>query len=393
MHKRLTAAMAAMLCLAFASLAEAAEVRIAPADFIVLNPTNPNAGYADLIVHAAGVRAGPGERLKVERLTIELLRQGRVVETEGEPVEALVADTTRLARAPVREFMTGQLLDPNGPGGVFGAATTFATGAEITEGQALFATRRHFSVDFNPDSVRVTVFATDASGAPVHFEATVPVRPYRSPIAYRFPLDGAWLMRAVPTVGSHHRFNPSTEFASDFFKIDGDGRTSHGDRMDPAAWYGWGQPVRAAADGEVVRVIADQTQDRQAFVPKPGETGQQAGARIEAMMTARANANFAAAEAGNLITIRHVSGDVVEYSSYGHLKAGSVRVKVGDHVTAGQQIAEVGDTGDSPVVHLHFQINAGPDAMTAKSLPVVFTDTRDVMGEGELGKMVTNAPR
>ena len=393
MHKGLTAALAAILGLTFGGLAGAAEVRIAPGDFIVLNPTNPNAGYADLIIHAAGVRAGPGERLKVERMTIELLKQGRVVETEDEPVEALVADTVRLAHAPVREFMTGQLLDPKGPDGVFGAPTAFASGPEITAGQALFVTRRHFSVDFNPDAARVTVFAIDANGAPVHVEATVAVHPYKSPIAYRFPLDGAWLERAVPGVGSHHRFNPSTEFASDFFKIDGDGRTSHGDRMDPAAWYGWGQPVRAAADGEVVRVIADQTQDRQAFVPKPGETGQQAGARIEAMMTQRANADFAAAEAGNLITIRHASGDVVEYSSYGHLKSGSVRVKVGDHVVAGQQIAEIGDTGDSPAVHLHFQVNAGPDAMTAKSLPVLFADTRDVMGEGELGKMVTNAPR
>ncbi len=393
MHKPIGLALIVILGFAWAGLANAAEVRIAPADFIVLNPTNPNAGYADLIVHAAGVRAGAGERLKVERLTIELLSQGRVMEQEDEPVETLVADTQRLAGAPVREFMTGQLLDPKGPDGVFGAPTTFAHSAEIAGGQALFVTRRHFSVDFRPDAARVTVFATDANGAPVRVEATVPVHPYKSPIVYRFPLDGAWLMRAVPTVGSHHRFNPSTEFASDFFKIDGDGRTAHGDRMDPAAWYGWGQPVRAAADGEVVRVIADQMQAREAFVPKPGETGEQAGARIEAMMMARANADFAAAEAGNLITLRHISGGVVEYSSYGHLKAGSVRVKVGDHVIAGQQIAEVGDTGDSPAVHLHFQINAGPDAMTAKSLPVVFADVRDVMGEGELGKMVTNAPR
>ena len=393
MHKPIGLALIVILGFAWAGLANAAEVRIAPADFIVLNPTNPNAGYADLIVHAAGVRAGAGERLKVERLTIELLSQGRVMEQEDEPVETLVADTQRLAGAPVREFMTGQLLDPKGPDGVFGAPTTFARGAEITDGQALFVTRRHFSVDFRPDAARVTVFATDANGAPVRVEATVAVHPYKSPIAYRFPLDGVWLMRAVPTVGSHHRFNPSTEFASDFFKIDGDGRVYHGDRMDPQAWYGWGQPVRAAADGEVVRVIADQVQDREAFVPKPGETGEQAGARIEAMMMARANADFAAAEAGNLITIRHSSGGVVEYSSYGHLKAGSVRVKVGDHVIAGQQIAEVGDTGDSPAVHLHFQINARADAMTAKSLPVVFADVRDVMGEGELGKMVTNAPR
>ena len=213
------------------------------------------------------------------------------------------------------------------------------------------------------------------------------MKPYRSPIAYRFPLQGVWLMQSVPVgVDSHHRLNPSTEFASDFFRIDADGHEYKGDRMDAAAWYGWGQPVLAAADGVVTRVIADQVQDRMGFVPHPGETPQQAGQRIEVFALARLRANFAAANAGNLIVIRHEAGGVVEYSAYGHLKPVSVTVKIGDRVTAGQPIAQVGDTGDSPAVHLHFQINAGPDPFFDRSLPVAFVDLvrRDRRGAGRV---------
>ena len=144
----------------------------------------------------------------------------------------------------------------------------------------------------------------------------------------------------------------------------------------------------AAADGVVVRVISDQVQDRQAFIPHPGETPQQAGQRMEAAGIARLRANFAAANAGNLIVIRHEAGGVVEYSAYGHLKPGSVAVKVGDRVVAGQKIAQVGDTGDTPVVHLHFQINAGPDPFFDRSLPVAFGNLRTASG-AELGRIVT----
>jgi hypothetical protein len=373
--------------------AQAAEVRIVPADFIVLNPTNPGAGYFDLIVHAAGVRAGTGESFRLESLRIEILANGVVRLTEDVPVARAVADTSRLAQAPVRGFMTGQLLDSAGLAGVFGAPTDFATGADLAPGQAIVTVRHHFSVGFQADHVRVIAVTRDRGGAELTFQATVQVRPYQSTIAYRFPLQGAWLMQAVPAIEDHHRLNPSTEFAADYFKIDDQGATFAGDVLDPKNAYAYGRPVGAAADGVVVGVIADQVQDRAAFLPRPGETGDQAGQRIEAMMTQRARRNFAAAEAGNIVTLRHQNGGAVEYSSYGHLKARSVRVKLGEHVVQGQQIGEVGDTGDSPAVHLHFQINAGPDPFTAKSLPFTFTDVRNTRGDSELGRIVTNTPR
>lgn len=41
---------------------------------------------------------------------------------------------------------------------------------------------------------------------------------------------------------------------------------------------------------------------------------------------------------------------------YGHLKAGTITVKKGDTVTAGQEIAKMGSSGDSGHMHLHFEV-------------------------------------
>lgn len=60
---------------------------------------------------------------------------------------------------------------------------------------------------------------------------------------------------------------------------------------------------------------------------------------------------------GNFVIIKH---DTFLYSIYGHLKQGSVKVKIGDRVIQGQQIAEVGSTGNSYTSHLHFQFAYTP---------------------------------
>lgn len=55
----------------------------------------------------------------------------------------------------------------------------------------------------------------------------------------------------------------------------------------------------------------------------------------------------------NFITILHSNG---EYSRYDHLEYHSAKVKVGQHVNAGQEIASVGMTGYTYIPHLHFQV-------------------------------------
>jgi murein DD-endopeptidase MepM/ murein hydrolase activator NlpD len=66
---------------------------------------------------------------------------------------------------------------------------------------------------------------------------------------------------------------------------------------------------------------------------------------------------FQAGGAGNYIVL-HGEGENLDFV-FMHVRDGSVRVKEGDHVSTGQQIAEVGSTGESTGPHLHFEIWKG----------------------------------
>lgn len=379
--------LAAVAAVLIAGTAQTAEVRIVPGDSICLNATNPQRGYRDLVIHTVAIATAADERLQVEGLTLEVLgKDGGLSERIGS--DRLVASTARLAGAPVPAFLTGQLLDARGLTGLFGREVGFAPSAALGPSQALVGAGYHFSVGFAPQTVRATIEGRNASGGPVRVQALVPVVACLSAVAHRAPVRGAWMMQALPGVQSHHRFNPSTEFAVDFFRPDAEGRIAKGDPLVAASAYGYGQPVTTSADGEVVSVIADVTQDRAALTRRPDETPQQAGERIGRYNMERYAQDFPRASAGNLVVIRHQAGGRVEYSAYGHLKAGSVLVRPGQQVRQGEAIGEVGDTGDSAAVHLHFQLNAGPDPFTSKSLPVTFTDVKPTGPSPEPGLFV-----
>jgi murein DD-endopeptidase MepM/ murein hydrolase activator NlpD len=60
---------------------------------------------------------------------------------------------------------------------------------------------------------------------------------------------------------------------------------------------------------------------------------------------------------GNYIILKLKNGN---YAFYAHLIAGSLNVKVGDKVYAGDKIARLGNSGNSSMPHLHFQISTKP---------------------------------
>jgi murein DD-endopeptidase MepM/ murein hydrolase activator NlpD len=57
-------------------------------------------------------------------------------------------------------------------------------------------------------------------------------------------------------------------------------------------------------------------------------------------------------QSGNNVVIGIGGG---RYLLMGHLSPGSIQVKVGDQVTLGQQIAKVGNSGNTTEPHLHIQ--------------------------------------
>jgi hypothetical protein len=78
------------------------------------------------------------------------------------------------------------------------------------------------------------------------------------------------------------------------------------------------------------------------------------------------------AERANLVRVLHSDGTMAVYA---HLQEDGVYVRVGEHVTVGQQIAASGNTGYSSGPHLHFclQINTG---MRLVSIPFRMVTSR-----------------
>lgn len=63
---------------------------------------------------------------------------------------------------------------------------------------------------------------------------------------------------------------------------------------------------------------------------------------------------------GNHVVVKHADG---KYTLYAHLSA--ITVSVGQSVSAGQQVGNVGSTGNSSGPHLHFEVRTDPTAFRA----------------------------
>ena len=69
---------------------------------------------------------------------------------------------------------------------------------------------------------------------------------------------------------------------------------------------------------------------------------------------------------GNYIIIAHYNG---LYTLYAHGQAGSIRVTEGQIVKQGQQIMNVGNTGNSFGAHLHFEVRVSPGTYDCRRNP------------------------
>lgn len=71
------------------------------------------------------------------------------------------------------------------------------------------------------------------------------------------------------------------------------------------------------------------------------------------------------------------------YAMYAHLRQGSLRVRAGERVRAGQPLAECGNSGNSTEPHVHFQLMDDPDLDVAVGIPFTWRGT-GVPGNGEI---------
>jgi hypothetical protein len=140
------------------------------------------------------------------------------------------------------------------------------------------------------------------------------------------------------------RINGAERYAVDYTRLDinaqplvdqkaGTVATFHGDRTKNDSYLAWDQPILAVADGTVVQVVSDAPDIPPGALPEGVAVGDLTG---------------------NRITV-DIGGGV--YAQYAHLRQGSLTVKVGDHVTRGQVIGRLGNSGNTSEAHLHFQLD------------------------------------
>ena len=84
---------------------------------------------------------------------------------------------------------------------------------------------------------------------------------------------------------------------------------------------------------------------------------------------------------GNCVIIDHGN---TEYSVMMHMQPGSVTVKAGDRVVAGQVIGKLGNSGDSFGPHLHYQLQSGPRLFQDQPLPFRFQNIESPLSRGKL---------
>ena len=75
-----------------------------------------------------------------------------------------------------------------------------------------------------------------------------------------------------------------------------------------------------------------------------------------------------------------------------HLEAGSLRVKIGDHVRRGQALARIGSSGDARAPHLHFQVSSSPQFWAGEGAPYLIDHYRIESGSDVTGSRMRELP-
>ena len=183
----------------------------------------------------------------------------------------------------------------------------------------------------------------------------------RPPTVISAPLSGAGWVNVNGCCNDPTSPHRETLLASDgdwvtpeLFAIDWirevDGRFYSGDGMQNTDWVGFGEPIHAVADGTVV-VTRDGLPDIPPMTKNPG---------------LRTPEDYA----GNNVIVAIGHG---RYAVFDHLVRGSVRVRRGQRVRAGQVVGKLGNSGNTDGPHLHFGIEARPDSL-AQGLPFEIDD-------------------
>jgi Peptidase family M23 len=142
----------------------------------------------------------------------------------------------------------------------------------------------------------------------------------------------------------------SQRYAVDWEQLNAQGSIYSGPQSKLDSYAIFGKPALAVADALVVSVIEGQPEQTPGKFP----------------------INIPLEQADGNSVILDLGGQ--RYALYAHMQPGSIKVQRGDRVKLGQVLGLVGDSGNSIVPHLHFQLTDGPSSFASNGLPYEIRD-------------------
>lgn len=201
------------------------------------------------------------------------------------------------------------------------------------------------------------------------------VIPDRQPLTVSTPVRGRWMGLNSPAsaVPSHGVRLYGQAYAIDLIHApEGEPRPEFGVGSAwraPAEYPAFGRPVLSMVDGTVVTAVGRHRDHR---------------ARSGALSLVYMIAEGAVREIGgprfvigNHLVIRTDDG---VFAVVAHLRKGSLRVRVGDAVRAGDPVGDCGNSGNSSEPHVHAQLMDRRSPLTGQGIPMAFADI-EVEGE------------
>ena len=271
-------------------------------------------------------------------------------------------------------------------------------GSQDWQGDALLALRRYpiarftpqgeiygFRMNFNAprsekiDRISYSYQGKAADGKIYSASLEIPVTFYQQKTSLIFPMKGKFMvMSGHEYYENEHKYERSQQFAFDIVALGPTFEFATHDGATVADYVGWGRrEIIAPAAGRVVYARND----------IPDGTVMAAFLKLP---------HAKEAIAGNLVVIDHGNN---EFSIFCHMHFGSVRVKTGDVVSAGEPIGVLGSAGSPGFPHLHYQLQAGPEIFGADGLPVKFANVERVgwigsrYSEDDTGTAAVDQPR
>jgi murein DD-endopeptidase MepM/ murein hydrolase activator NlpD len=208
------------------------------------------------------------------------------------------------------------------------------------------------------------LFARTADGAQVTV-AGAPFAPRlaETPMAIASPVKGENLMFMNQSTNGYH-FYVSLFLDGDIYRLERFGLDSteiapdhgglhDGDETANGSYYNYGRTLHAVADGTVVHL-------------QDGRPENNGNLRDIATTIATADEYF-----GNYLILDLGGG---KFAYYVHCIAGSFQVAEGDTVKEGDPLAQLGNSGNSDLPHLHFHIADSAVGWHAKGIPLVLKE-------------------